>query len=135
MKELNVSVQKPVQTGSLPHSFTLKMSFLIQGLWDRKSSMEKPGFGLTADMATQYPPLELGRILSGNPGRLSMKFSIPPLFRPATWTLTEKDLIKMGKRWDNFSSILKGGGAMTGHWKHKEVLQPTTRRQRHPPQK
>lgn len=53
LKELSVSVQKPVQTGSLPHSFTLKMSFLIQGLWDRKSSMEKPGLGLTADMATQ----------------------------------------------------------------------------------
>lgn len=33
--------------------FTLKMNFLTQGLWDRKSSMEKPGLGLTADMVTQ----------------------------------------------------------------------------------
>lgn len=67
--------------------FTLKMNFLIQGLWDRKSSMEKPGLGLTADMETQNPPVELGRMLSGNPGRFSTKVSIPPLFSPATCTL------------------------------------------------
>lgn len=38
-------------------------------------------------MATQYPPEELRRMLSGNPGRLSIKVSIPPLLRPDTWTL------------------------------------------------
>lgn len=37
----------------LPLASTLKRSFLIQGRWDRKSSMEKPGLGRTADMATQ----------------------------------------------------------------------------------
>lgn len=30
-------------------------------------------------------------MLSGKPGRLSMKVSIPPLFRPATWTLTQTE--------------------------------------------
>ncbi len=55
------------------NSYTLNMSFFNQGLWDRKSSMEKPGLGRTADMATQYPPEELRRMLSGNPGRLSYK--------------------------------------------------------------
>lgn len=65
--------------------------------------MEKPGLGLTADMATQYPPLELGRMLSGNPGRLSMKFSIPPLFRPATWTLAEEGPVKRGRGWGNLT--------------------------------
>lgn len=67
--------------------FTLKMSFLTQGLWDRKSNMEKPGLGRTAAMETQYPPEELGRMLSGKPGRLSTNVSMPPLLRPATWTL------------------------------------------------
>jgi len=46
----------PIKTCSwmeLKAVFTLKMSFLIQGLWDRKSSIENPGLGLTADMATQ----------------------------------------------------------------------------------
>lgn len=49
--------------------------------------MENPGLGRTADMATQYPPEELRRMLSGKPGRLSTNVSIPPLFRPDTWTL------------------------------------------------
>ena len=66
------------------------MNFLIQGLWDRKSMTENPGFGRTDDMATQYPPPELGRMLSGNPGRFSTNVSIPPLFRPATCTLWEE---------------------------------------------
>lgn len=73
------------------------MSFLIQGRWERKSSKEKPGLALTADMATQYPPEELGRMLSGKPGRFSTKVSMPPLFRPATCTLQQKQ--SPGHRW------------------------------------
>lgn len=78
------------------NNYTLKMSFFNQGLWDRKSSMEKPGLGRTADMATQYPPEELRRMLSGNPGRLSINVSIPPLLRPDTWTLWTESKYSIG---------------------------------------
>lgn len=63
---------------------TLKIILLIQGLSDKKSSMENPGLGRMVDMPTQYPPELLGRMLSGNPGMFSTNRSAPPFIRPET---------------------------------------------------
>lgn len=62
-------------------------------------------------------------MLSGKPGRLSMKFSIPPLFRPATWTLTEKDPMNTGKPRDNLRTLATRGSTAADH---QEAETPNT---------
>jgi hypothetical protein len=42
---------------------------------------------ITADNAIQYRPSPSYRMLSGNPGRLSMNFSTEPFLSPAMWYL------------------------------------------------
>lgn len=65
-------------------NFTLNIILLIQGFSDKKSIIENPGFGRIADMATQYPPELLRRMLSGKPGMFSTNISAPPFISPDT---------------------------------------------------
>ena len=44
----------------------------------------------TADKAIQYRPSPSYRMLSGNPGRLSMNFSTVPFLSPAMWYLEHR---------------------------------------------
>lgn len=61
---------------------TLKIILLIYGLSYMKSNIENPGLERMIAMQIQYPPELLGRMLSGNPGRLSTNRSAPPFIRP-----------------------------------------------------